>query len=167
MKKTLLLLSASILAMYSCKKDDSLKAQYAKLIIGSWKSTGQNTKVYDLNTNELLKDSTINFTGKTAGSAWFEIYNTDGSSYVTTLPAAKQGTLVATADTTSFLTYNILGSNLILKQTNGGSTAKPILALDNTTMYLQSSSTGNLTSKWGLDVNASYKITVSTHYTRQ
>ncbi|MFD2872193.1 lipocalin family protein [Mucilaginibacter ximonensis] len=167
MKKTYLLLCLAILAVASCKKDDSTKIEYTKLIVGSWKSTGKNTKVYDLNTDELLKDSTINFTGKNAGSSWFEIYNTDGSSYVTTLPIAQQGTLVARADTTSFLTYAILGNNLLLKQTNGGSTTKPILALSNTTMDLQSTSSGVLTGNWGLDANATYKITVSTHYTRQ
>lgn len=167
MKKTYLLLCLVILAVSSCKKDDSTKTEYAKLIVGSWKSTGKNTKIYDLNTDELLKDSTISFNGKYAGNAWFEIYNTDGSGYVTTLPITQQGTLIARADTTSFLTYTILGSNLLLKQTNGGSTTKPILALSNTTMDLQSTNTGNLTGSWGLDITASYKITISTHYTRQ
>lgn len=166
MKKIFLLLSVSVVAIYSCKKDDSMKAQYAKLIIGSWKSTGQNTRVYDLSTDELLKDTTINFIGRNANRAWIEIYNNDGSSYVTSLPTNNQNAQGQETDTTAFLTYAILGSNLILKQTNGGSATEPILGLDNTYMDLQSTSTGTVAANWGLGAKT-YKITLTTHYSRQ
>jgi len=59
-----------------------------------------------------------------------------------------------------------LGSNLTLKQTNGGSATEPILTLDDTDMDLQSTSTGTLAANWGLGAKT-YKITLSTHYTRQ
>lgn len=167
MKKILLFLCVSILIIYSCKKDDSMKAQYAKLIIGTWKSTSQNTKIYTLTTDELLKDTTVNFTGHNASRAWLEIYNKDGSGYVTSLPANNQNAQGQEADTTAFLTYTILGSNLTIKQTNGGSATKPILALNNTDMDLQSTSTGNAPANWGLNTKTLYKITLSTHYTKQ
>jgi len=167
MKKIFLFISVCILAIYSCKKDESMKAQYQKLIIGTWKSTSQNTRIYDLNTDELLKDTTINFTGHYANRAWLEIYNKDGSGYVTSLPTNNQNELRPESDTTAFLTYAILGSNLTLKQTNGGSATEPILALDNTDMDLQSTSTGYAPANWGLDTKTLFKITLSTHYTKQ
>lgn len=165
MKKTLLFISVLASAMMACKKDDSTKDQNTKLIVGSWKSTGQNTKVYDLTTNDLLKDSTIAFTGKSAALAWVEVYQTNGSGFVTTVPVIKAK--IATADTTSYLSYSILGSNLTIKQSIGGSATKSILELTDVDMDLQSTATGNVAAGWGLDVNASYKITTSTHYAKQ
>ncbi|GAA4102406.1 hypothetical protein GCM10022392_29250 [Mucilaginibacter panaciglaebae] len=156
-----------IAGIYSCKKNDSIRTQYAKLIVGTWKSTGQNTKVYDLSSNELVKDSTITFTGNNANRAWLEIYLANGNSYVTTIPTVKSNTIVATADTTSYLTYTILGSNLLLKQNIGGEATKPILRINTTDMDLESTTTGTLPASWKLGINVSYKITQSTHYIRQ
>ncbi|MBC7400308.1 MAG: hypothetical protein H7289_10205 [Mucilaginibacter sp.] len=169
MRNSQLLLSTLIAcAVFSCKKDNlsGAKAQYAKLIVGTWKAYQQNTKVYDLTSNELLKDSTVNFTDANAGRAFTEIYNTDGSAYITA-QTRKLGTTVATTDTTSYLRYTILGANLTLKQSIGGTETKPILTLTLTDMGLQSLRTGTLNEGWGLDVSASYRIVQGTYYTRQ
>ncbi|NNU33481.1 hypothetical protein HK413_03685 [Mucilaginibacter sp. S1162] len=74
---------------------------------------------------------------------------------------------MATTDTTSYLKYTILGTNLSLKQNIGGSETKPILTLTLTDMGLQSLRTGTLNEGWGLSVNTSYKIVQGTYYTRQ
>jgi hypothetical protein len=169
MKSSLLLLISLIACMVvSCKKDElsGAKAQYAKLIIGTWKAYQQNTKVYDLVTNQLLKDSTINFTDANAGRAFTEIYNADGNAYVT-VQTRKVGAAVATTDTTSYLKYSILGANLTVKQSIGGTETKPILTLTLTEMGLESLRTGALSPSWGLDVEASYRIVQGTYYTRQ
>ncbi len=154
--------------MFSCKKDglSGAKSQYAKLIVGTWKAYQQNTKVYDLTTNELLKDSTINFTDANAGQAFTEIYNADGSAYITE-QTRKMGAKTPTTDTTSYLHYTILGTNLTLKQNIGGTETKPILTLTLTDMGLQSTRTGTLNPDWGLDADTSYKIIEGTYYTRQ
>ncbi|MCC8426141.1 hypothetical protein [Mucilaginibacter sp. UR6-11] len=169
MKKSHLLIAFLLLAIYSCKKDDTsgTKSQYAKLIVGTWKSYQQNIRVYDLITDVLLKDSTINFTGSNADKASFEIYNADGSAYVTTPPAKKPGEMMATIDTTGYLNYSILGSTLFLKQTIGGTTTKPILTLTSTELELENTFTGTLTANWGLAVNTTYKIIQATYYLKQ
>jgi hypothetical protein len=169
MKRSYLLLIPIVLcAIYSCKKEGiSAKSQYAKLIVGTWKIFQQNTKVYDLTTNDLLKDSTINFTNGNASKAFFEIYNTDGNAYITSPPAKKPGATIATVDTTSYLTYTLLGSNLTLKQTIGGSTTKPIITLTSTELGLQNTYTGILTAGWKLDANTTYKIIETNYYTKQ
>jgi hypothetical protein len=169
MKNSHLILTSFIAcAMFSCKKDElaGAKSQYAKLIVGTWKAYQQNTKIYDLTTSELLKDSTINFTDANAGRAFTEIYNTDGSAYVT-VQTRKLGALVATTDTTSYLKYTILGANLNLKQNIGGAETKPILTLTLTDMGLESLRTGTLNEGWGLGSNTSYRIVQGTYYTRQ
>lgn len=169
MKNSHLILTSLIAcAVFSCKKDElaGAKSQYAKLIVGTWKAYQQNTKVYDLTTNELLKDSTVNFTDANAGRAFTEIYNGDGSAYVT-VQTRKLGALVATTDTTSYLRYTILGANLNLKQNIGGTETKPILTLTLTVMGLQTTRTGTLNAGWGLESDAPYKIIQGTYYTRQ
>ncbi|MES2379037.1 MAG: hypothetical protein V4553_20770 [Bacteroidota bacterium] len=164
----LLFISLIACTLFSCKKDDlsGAKAQYAKLIVGTWKAYQQNTKVYDLTTNELLKDSTVNFTDANAGRAFTEIYNSDGTAYVT-VQTRKVGATVATTDTTNYLRYTILGANLNLKQNIGGNETKPILTLTLTDMGLQGLRTGTLNSGWGLEGDVSYKIVQGTYYTRQ
>lgn len=169
MKNSHIILSSLIAcAVFSCKKDNlsGAKSQYARLIVGTWKAYQQNTQIYDLNTNELLKDSTINFTDGNAGRAFTEIYNADGTAYVT-VQTRKLGAAVATTDTTTYLRYTILGSNLTLKQNIGGTETKPILTLTLTEMGLQSTRTGILNAGWGLETNTSYKIIQGTYYTRQ
>lgn len=169
MKNSHLLLSSLIAcAVFSCKKDElaGAKSQYAKLIVGTWKAYQQNTKIYDLTTNELLKDSTVTFTDANASRAFIEIYNADGNAYVTA-QSRKLGAAVATTDTTSYLKYTILGTNLSLKQNIGGSETKPILTLTLTDMGLESLRTGTLNEGWGLSINTSYRIVQGTYYTRQ
>jgi len=169
MKKIhLLFISALLFAQFSCKKDKAAqtKDQYPKLIVGTWKSNRQNIKVYDINTSDLLKDSTISFTGANAGRSWLEIYNDGGTAYITS-PPRKISANVVTTDTTTYLTYVIMGDNLTLKQTIGGTETKPIITLSQTDMELQSTYTGLLDTGWGLDVNASYKITETDYYNRQ
>jgi hypothetical protein len=168
--KTSHLLLVPILActILSCKKDKlaGAKAQYAKLIVGTWKAYQQNTKIYDLTTNNLLKDSTLNFTGTNASRAFTEIYNADGSAYVT-VQTKKMGAAVATTDTTSYLHSSILGANLTLKQDIGGTETKPIITLTATDMGLKSVRTGTLNPSWGLESDVSYKIEETVYYTRQ
>jgi hypothetical protein len=169
MKNSHLILSSLIAcAVFSCKKDElsNAKSQYAKLIVGTWKAYQQNTKIYDLTTNELLKDSTVIFTDENAGLAFTEIYNADGNAYVTA-QTRKVGATVATTDTTTYLRYTILGANLTLKQNIGGTETKPILTLTLTDMGLQSTRTGTLNAGWGLESDTSYKIIQGTYYTRQ
>jgi hypothetical protein len=112
-----------------------------QLIVGTWKSYQQNTKVYDINRNVLLKDSTVSFTNANAGKASFEIYNADGSAYLTSLQPMRQGELAAATDTTSYLNYTILGADLTLKQTIGGSTTQPIVNLTSTHLTLENTYT--------------------------
>jgi hypothetical protein len=142
------------------------KSQYAKLIVGTWKTYQQNIQVFDLATNQLLKDSSINFTGTNTAGSWSEIYNGDGSAYVTKL-TKKIGASIATTDTTAYLQYTILGSNITLKQNIGGTETKPILTLTMTDMGLQSTYTGTLNAGWGLNTDTPYKIVQATYYTRQ
>jgi hypothetical protein len=165
----LLLVPILACAIFSCKKDElaNAKAQYAKLIVGNWKSNQQNIKVYDLATNQLLKDSTVNFTGVFAGKSWYEIYSEDGNAYVTSLPTIKPSAKVATIDTTSYLNYTVFGANLNLKQNIGGNTIKPILTLTVSDMGLQNTYVGTLNTGWGLEVNTNYKIVEADYYTRQ
>lgn len=168
MKKYLLPLLVFILLVFNaCKKDNpSTKDQYNKLIIGSWQSNQQNVKVFDLNSNALLKDSTINFDGEFADRAWNEVYSTNGNTFTVT-QSRKIGATVATADTTSYAAYTILGSNLTLKQNTGGTQTKPILILNDTAMGLQYSYTGTLNQSWGLTPGVTYKISQLTYYNRQ
>lgn len=142
------------------------KSQYAKLIVGTWKTYQQNIQVFDLATNQLLKDSSINFTGTNTAGSWSEIYNGDGSAYVTKL-TKKIGASIASTDTTAYLQYTILGSNITLKQNIGGTETKPILTLTMTDMGLQSTYTGTLNAGWGLNTDTPYKIVQATYYTRQ
>jgi hypothetical protein len=155
-------------AMFSCKKENmgGTKSQYAKLIVGTWKTYEQNIQIYDLNTNQLLRDSTVNFSGTNTAGSWSEIYNENGSAYITKL-TKKIGASVATTDTTTYLHYSILGSNITLKQDIGGTETKPILTLTLTDMGLQSTYTGILNSSWGLDTDVTYKIVQASYYTRQ
>jgi hypothetical protein len=103
-------------AFYACKKDSvSAKEQYSKLIVGTWKTQQQNTKICDVSSNELLKDSTVNFDDENSGRSWSEIFTTDGNAYVATT-SRKLGATIATTDTTTYASYSILGSNLTVKQ---------------------------------------------------
>jgi hypothetical protein len=168
MKKSYLLI-ALIMAcsFYACKKDNlSSKAQNSKLIIGNWKSYQQNTKVYTLGSNELLKDSTVVFDEENAGRAWFESFDANGNAYVTVL-TRKLGATVATPDTTNYAAYTILGTNLTLKQHIGGTQTKPILTISLTNLGLQYSYTSTLNAGWGLGTEGNYKIVQATYYTRQ
>ena len=167
-KSPILLICFIACAIFSCKKDNmaGTKSQNVKLIIGTWKSYQQNIQVYDMTTNVLLRDSTIYLTGSNAGASWSEIYNTDGTAYITKL-TKKIGASVATTDTTNYLQYNILGSNLTLKQNIGGTETKPILTLTMTDMGLQSTYTDILNASWKLDPETSYKVVQATYYTRQ
>ncbi len=167
MKKPLSLFLFIVFAVISCKKDNlSTKDQYNKLIAGTWKSNQQNIKIFDLNTNELLRDSTIMFDGEFSDRAWNEVYNTDGNTFTVTY-SRKIGATVATADTTSYAAYTILGNNLTLKQRIGGTQTKPILVLNTSAMGLQYTYTGMLNQSWGLEAGATYKITQATYYTKQ
>ncbi|MFD2146907.1 lipocalin family protein [Mucilaginibacter antarcticus] len=165
MKKPLLLFAIiTLFALNACKKDDSsIKDQYTKLIVGTWKSTQLNTKVYDLSSNELLKDSTTTYEGEFSARSFNEVYDINNNTFSVTY-SRKIGASVATADTTSYATYTILGNNLTLKQRIGGTQTKPILVLNTTAMCLQYTFTGMLNPTWGLEAGVTYKITQSTNY---
>jgi hypothetical protein len=152
---------------YACKKDSvSAKQQYSKLIVGTWTTHQQNTKIYDVSSNELLRDSTINFEDENGGRQWSEIYTTDGNAYVTST-SRKLGAAVATTDTTTYSNYSILGTNLTVKQLIGGSQTKPILTLTSAELVLQYSYVGTLNAGWGLGTENTYKIVQATYYTKQ
>lgn len=155
-------------AIFSCKKGDSAggKNKKSALIAGKWLVYQRHTLVYDLESDNLLKDTTIAFAAKSTKS-WYEIYNTDGTAYVTSIPYLKNGATTPTIDTTAYLTYSILGSNLVLKQTSGGSKTLPILNLTLTNMVLQSSYVSPPKPGWGLVMNVSYKFTEETSYNKQ
>jgi hypothetical protein len=167
MKKYLLpLLAVTLLVFNACKKDNpSTKDQYSKLITGSWHAKQQHIKVFDLSSNELLKDSTIDFDGEFADRAWTEVYNSNGNTFTITY-SRKIGAAVATADTSSYATYAILGTNLTLKQNIGGTQTKPILKLNATNMELQYTYTGALNQGWLLTPGVTYKIAQTTYYNR-
>jgi hypothetical protein len=169
MKKTyLLFIPVLLFALQSCKKDHAAQAkdQYPKLITGTWKSYRQNIKVYDISSNGLLKDSTNDFTGTNAGKSWLEIYNSDGTGYITAPPRKVSANVFAT-DTTSYLSYAIMGDNLTLKQSIGGTQTKSIITLTQTDLELQSTYTDMLNASWKLDINTSYKITETDYYNHQ
>jgi hypothetical protein len=168
MKRSILLLFLiSTCCFYACKKDSlSAKQQFSKLIVGTWKTHQQNIQVYDLNSNALLKDSTLNFDEENSARPWSEIFTADGNAYIVTA-SRKLGATVATNDTTTYSTYTILGTNLTLKQKIGGGQTKPILTLTLTDMGLQYSYTGTLNATWGLNTASTYKIVEATYYTKQ
>jgi hypothetical protein len=168
MKRSFVLIAFILtFGLFACKKDTiSSKEQYSKLIVGTWTSHQQNTKIYDVSSNELLKDSTINFDGETGGRPWSEIFSTDGNAYVTST-SRKLGATVATTDTTTYSNYSILGTNLTLKQFIGGSQTKPILTLTSTELVLQYSYVGTLNAGWGLNTESTYKIVQATYYIKQ
>lgn len=169
MKKIhLLFIPILLFVLHSCKKDQAAQAkdQYPKLITGTWKSYRQNIKVYNISSNDLLKDSTTDFTGANAGRSWLEIYNSDGTGYITAPPRKISANVFAT-DTTSYLNYAIMGDNLTLKQSIGGTQTRSIITLTQTDLELQSTYTGMLNAGWKLDINASYKITETDYYNRQ
>jgi hypothetical protein len=150
---------------YACKKD-TIKKENASLITGSWLVSQQNTRVYDLNTNALLKDTTITYNSANYGQAWYDIYNTDGTAYVTTTPYTKPGSSTLYTDTTSYLHYSILGSSLFIKPTSGGTETDPILQLTLNILTLERTYNGHPLANWGLDVNANYTFVVDTYYSR-
>ncbi|TSJ40873.1 hypothetical protein FO440_14130 [Mucilaginibacter corticis] len=169
MKKIYLLFIPVLLSVLQCCKKDhaaQVKDQYPKLITGTWKSYRQNIKVYDISSNGLLKDSTNDFTGTNAGKSWLEIYNSDGTGYITAPPRKISANVYAT-DTTSYLSYTILGNNLTLKQNIGGTQTKSIIILTQTDLELQSTYTSVLNAGWKLDINTSYKITETDYYNHQ
>ena len=168
MKKSLLPLLLILASCFcGCKKDSlSSKQQSSKLIVGTWKSHQQNIQIYDLSSNQLLKDSTINLLGENGRVPWSEIYTAEGNAYIITT-SRKLGATVATTDTTTYSSYTILGNSLNLKQKIGGSQTKPILTITLTDLGLQYSYTGMLNLGWGLNTESTYKIVEATYYTRQ
>ena len=155
--------------LFACKKSDtiSIKATNTSLISGKWLVYQQNTKVYDLNTNALLKDTTLSYTAKSVSQPWYETYNTDGSAYVTSKPYKKAGSSVMSADTTAYLHYSILGSNLTLKPYGGGIETDPIVTISQTDLNLQKTYNSLPPAGWGLDMATNYLFVVQNYYTKQ
>lgn len=169
MRKTYLfaLFTVVTCALTACKKDAlTAKEQNSKLIVGTWKTSQQNIKVYDINTEALLKDSTIVFDTENASRSWSEIFDDNGHAYSTTT-SVKTGASFASTDTTNYATYSIVGTNLIVKQNIGGSQTKPILTLTVKDMGLQYSYAGTLNAGWGLGTGNTYKIVQATYYVKQ
>jgi len=165
----LLIIPSFACILFSCKKADVAggKVQNAALIVGTWKSYQQDTKIYDLETNDLLKDTVITYKAANVGLAGYNIFNSDGSAYITTLPYKKTGATVATIDTTSYLQYTLIGSSLTLKQNIGGSETDPIISITDSDLVLEKMYLSTPATGMGLDVNTSYKFVVDTFFTKQ
>jgi hypothetical protein len=166
----LLLIAIAISTVFSCTKGEIVggKTQNASLITGKWLVYQQNTKVYDLNDNTLLKDTTLLYSSTNFTQAWYQIYNSDGSAYVTTTPYKKTGSSVMSTDTTSYLHYTITGSSFLkLTKNGGGIETDPILSLTQTDLELQNKYTATPATGWSLDVNTNYLFVVNSYYTKQ
>ena len=153
---------------YSCKKTDKLgnkSSQNSTLIIGKWIINQQHTQVYLLEDNSLVKDTLISFSPSNPNQGWFEIYNTDGTAYVTSKPHMAGGVL--TVDTTAYLHYSISGSHLTLKPNGGGSETDPITDLTYNFMMLEKTTNRTPNPTWGLDVNTTYRYVQANYYNKQ
>src|SRR5882757_1455841 len=99
------LLSFSVCILFSCKKGEIVGGEsQAKLITGKWLVFQQHTQIYDLTTTDLVKDTTLLFSA-TNPQAWYEIFNADGSAYITTIPHKVAGSSALVIDTTAYLHY--------------------------------------------------------------
>jgi hypothetical protein len=164
------LIAICVCALFSCKKDEIIgeKTQKSSYIVGKWLVYQQETKIYDLNSNELLKDTVITYSTSNFGQAWYQIYNTDGSAYITSTPYIKTGATTPSIDTTAYLHYSVLVSNYLKLSLNGGGTeTDPILNLTQTDLELEKKYNSTPKTGWGLDTNTSYLIAEDSYYTKQ
>ena len=159
-----------ICTLFACQKGEIIggKTQNASLITGKWLVYQQNTRIFDLNDNSLLKDTTLLYSNTNFSQAWYQIYNTDGTAYVTTTPYKKTGSSVMTVDTISYLHYTIMGSSFLkLTKNGGGIETDPILSLTQSDLKLESKYTATPATGWGLDANTNYLFVVDTYYAKQ
>jgi hypothetical protein len=166
----ILLIAIATSTLISCQKGEIIggKTQNASLITGKWLVYQQNTKVFDLNDNSLLKDTILLYSNTNFSQAWYQIYNNDGTAYVTTTPYKKTGSSVMTVDTTSYLHYTIMGSSFLkLTKNGGGIETDPILSLTQSDLKLESKYTATPATGWGLDANTNYLFVVDTYYAKQ
>src|ERR1700761_4762937 len=143
-----------ICTLFACQKGEIIggKTQNASLITGKWLVYQQNSRIFDLNDNSLLKDTTLLYSNTNFSQAWYQIYNTDGTAYVTTTPYKKTGSSVMTVDTISYLHYTIMGSSF-LKLTKKGGVIEPdpILSLTQSDLKLKKKYPAPPATGWGLD----------------
>ncbi len=154
-------------ALFSCKKQIVGGKSNASLLTGKWLLYQQSTKVYDLNSNALLKDTVVDYATTNYPKAWFEIYNIDGTAYITTTPYKKAGATTSSVDTTSYFHYTILGSSVVLSQNGGGSETDPIIQLTQSTLVQEKTQISPPPSGWGLDTNTAYKFVNDGYYNKQ
>jgi hypothetical protein len=159
-----------VFCIYSCKKEGNVQSTNINqsAIVGKWQTTKTRFRIYTLS-GALVRDSTIVFTGLSTLQAWDEIYNTDGTAYVTTLPYKKLGSSTLYTDTSSSLTYKVSGSILTLYE-DGGSTldeTDAILQLNASSMEIESTYSTIADSFWDLEANVTYKFIEDIYYAKQ
>lgn len=169
MKNTLYLFSVFCILFIAgaCKKEGSTKitSKNASLIVGKWMVYQRHTRVYDITTDNLVKDTIVKFDADNNTGWWFEIYDDDGNAYITGKPYKIMG--IQKADTTLYARYTINGSNITIKVNGGGSETKPILNLTETDLSLQSVYNGAGRTGWGLDAGLTYHFIDEVYYSRK
>lgn len=156
--------------IFACKKGGNSKPndQSSNLLVGKWLVNKEEVKVYTTG-GTLVKDSTWVFANQLFDLAWYEIYNQDGSGYVTSRPYKRVGSDELYTDTTSVFTYKISGNSLDLFE-YGALTSNEhykMLSLNSTSMSNETSYTDFPNSNWGLDMNTKYTFTEDCYYTKQ
>lgn len=147
------------LSLYSCKKSSSgnPKPSYSAAIIGKWLLTKQTIRIYNAS-GALVKDTTDAFGVIQAGVNSYQTFNKDGSSV-----------RLHNADTTGIYTYTISGNLLTTYPNVNHSTyiLNNIASLDKSNMELESIQiTDQLSTIWGLDTTANYKVVTDNYFTR-
>ncbi|WPU91625.1 hypothetical protein SNE25_20110 [Mucilaginibacter sabulilitoris] len=79
----------------------------AVMLTGKWKQSKNNTKIYGLTGDALLKSLDTNFSKLDAFYTTYITYNKDDSGYLTTAPYKKASSDKPFVDTTSYFDYKI------------------------------------------------------------
>ena len=170
MNKTLLSLFSAILLFAACSKsgnNPSKNPDPSVSILGSWLVTSEHVKVYTINTNTLVQDTTTTQFGTFNQFRWYYIFNKDGSAYETTLPIGH-GAIGQDVhpDTTDWMTYTVTGK--VINVDEGEKYTFTILQSTATNLGLEEVFiTPPGTDYPKLDANTTYKFVRDTYYDKQ